>query len=192
MKNLPAFLNQFNWIDIFVLILTLRIIYIAFKTGLKCEFFKLLGTLSAMYLSLHYYVSLSAFLNARIFNRPAPSSLLNFVSFFFLLAFGYAIFFALRLVLSKVIKTDVNPKLDRWGGLACGAVRAVLTASILLCLFLSSSGEYFRKSIRVSFSGPRVARIAPDTYVYFWNALASKLQKAEKVNAAISGFQDIK
>lgn len=191
MKNLPTFLNQFNWVDIFVLILAIRIIYIAFKTGLKCEFFKLLGTLSATYLALHYYVSLSAFLNARIFNRPAPSSILNFVAFLFLLAFGYAIFFALRWVLSRVIKTDINPKLDRWGGLTCGVLRALLTASILLCLFLSSSAEYFRKSIRISFSGPRVARIAPDTYVYFWNALASKLQRTEKVNAAISDLQNI-
>lgn len=191
MKNIPAIINQFNWVDIFVLILSLRILYIAFKNGLKFEFFKLLGTLCAVYLSLHYYTSLSGFLNARIFNRPAPSSLLNAVSFFALIIAGYAIFFAIRWMLSRVVKTDVNEKLDRWGGLVCGAFRALLTASIFLCLFLSSGGEYFHKSIRGSYSGAWVTRIAPDTYIFFWNGLASKVQKNDKANAAIGDLQKL-
>ena len=51
-------IKQFNWVDIFVIILSVRVLYIAVKNGLPVELFKLLGTIAAIYLSLHYYTIL--------------------------------------------------------------------------------------------------------------------------------------
>ncbi len=47
-------IKQLNWVDIFVLIVLLRTAYISRKAGLPREFFKLLGTVLAIYLSLHF------------------------------------------------------------------------------------------------------------------------------------------
>jgi uncharacterized membrane protein required for colicin V production len=59
-------LQQFNWVDVFVVILLLRIIYCAIKNGIFIEFFKLLGMLLSCYLFLHYYTKLSVFFKRRI------------------------------------------------------------------------------------------------------------------------------
>ena len=52
-------MKQFNWVDIFSLILIFRICYIASKRGMSVEFFKLLGTIFSIYLALHYYTLIS-------------------------------------------------------------------------------------------------------------------------------------
>jgi uncharacterized membrane protein required for colicin V production len=48
MKNVLDFLKQFNWIDIFVFCLSLRIAFIALKNGLAAEVFKILGTFTGL------------------------------------------------------------------------------------------------------------------------------------------------
>jgi uncharacterized membrane protein required for colicin V production len=186
MNNHPEILRQFNWVDIFVAILALRILYISFKNGLKFEFFKILGIFCAMFLALQYYTSVSAFLNARVFNRPVPSSFLNSVAFFLLAVAGYGFFFIVRIILSKFIHTEIDARVDKWGGLTVGVFRAALTASIVLLFFLATAKPYFRKSIQSSFSGTHVARVAHDTYVFFWDNFAAKVQKNDKINPAVS------
>ncbi|MGE5308591.1 MAG: CvpA family protein [Deltaproteobacteria bacterium] len=186
MINLPSIITRVNWVDIFAVILAIRIVYIAFRNGLKVEFFKLLGTLTALYVSLHYYTSLSAFLNQRIFSRQDPSSTLNAFSFLLLFCAGYGVFFLLRVLIGRVVKSEVHANLDKWGGLAVGACRALLTVSLFLCFFISTDKPYFRKSIFGSFLGPDAVTFAPDTYACFWNTVASKLQRNEKMNPAVS------
>jgi uncharacterized membrane protein required for colicin V production len=191
MKNLPEILSQFNWIDIFVVILTLRILYIAFRTGVKFEIFKLLGTFTGLYISLHYYTSLSDLFNSRILNSQTRSSFFDIVSFALLAFAGYGLFFLLRMLIGKITQSEVNPHLDKWGGFICGTCRAVLTVSLSLCFFMAGNGEYFKKSVHSSFSGTYVTRVAADTYTCVWNGFASKLRKEEKLNPAVKGFTQI-
>lgn len=191
MKNLHDVLLRFNWIDIFVVILAIRIIYISFKGGLKVEFFKILGTLSALYVSLHYFSSLSLFLNTRIFNQKTTTSFLDTLSFIALMCAGYGVFFLFRILIGKVVQSEVHSQLDKWGGLAVGTGRAVLTVSLFLCLFLATGSAYFRKCVHSSFSGTCITRAAADTYVFFWDSFASKLQTNEKINPAVSDFTKI-
>lgn len=188
MNNLPSVIRQFNWIDIFVIILSLRILYISFKNGMKFEFFKVLGALAALYFSLHYYTSLSAFFNERISNRQTPSSFFDTLAFLLLICAGYAVFFLLRVIVGKFVKTELNVRLDKWGGLALGLGRALITVSVFLCLFLATSGGYFKKSIHSSFSGTFMAEIGPATYSYFWNGIVAKLQKDGNMNPAVDGL----
>ena len=60
------FLKGLNWVDVFVVILLIRITYIAVKTGLSVEVFKSLGTVCAVYLALHYYINSGKFLNVKL------------------------------------------------------------------------------------------------------------------------------
>ena len=54
-------LKQINWVDIFAVILLIRVCYISIKTGFLTEIFKLLGTVCAILLACHYYVRVSIF-----------------------------------------------------------------------------------------------------------------------------------
>src|SRR4051812_18706090 len=59
---LTHFFKSINWVDIGLLFLLVRIIFIGVKNGFITEFFKFLGVLTAVFVSLHYYSGLSAWL----------------------------------------------------------------------------------------------------------------------------------
>ena len=84
------FITELNWVDILVLILIFRVCYISLRTGLVVEFFKLFGTLAAIYLSLHYYPAVSGMI------KDIPGA--KYISFFALAAAGYIFFVILRMI----------------------------------------------------------------------------------------------
>lgn len=182
MKILLDFLKQFNWIDIFILILFLRIAYISLKSGLPAEFFKILGTLSAVYLSLHYYSFLANSFVGRLGFKNQRIEALEFVFFIILAAMGYVLFMLFRLLLCRFVTAEVTPNLTRWGGLIVGLVRSFLLSSLVLFIFLVSSLSYFKKSIDNSFSGKYIVNVAPTTYSWFWYNIMSKFKTNEKFN----------
>jgi uncharacterized membrane protein required for colicin V production len=185
MKILLDFLKQFNWIDIFILILFLRIAYISLKTGLPAEFFKILGTLSAVYLSLHYYTSFANFFAQRLVSKNKPLPILEFFFFIALAFIGYGLFILLRLLLCRCVSAEVIPNLSKWGGLIVGLTRGFLLASLVLFIFFKSQVTYFKKSINDSFSGNYIVNVAPATYSWFWYKIISKFKTNEKFNMSV-------
>jgi uncharacterized membrane protein required for colicin V production len=191
MKNFAEFLYQFNWIDIVVVILTLRILYISFKNGLKVEFFKFCGIVCALYISLQYYSALSVFLNNRVFNRHTHSRLFDTLSFGLLIVVGYGVIVLARILIGRVVHSEIDARLDKWGGFVLGVFRALFTVSIALCLLIVSSSEYFKKSIKGSFSGTYMAAVAPNVYLHM-NGFVSKLQKNENQNSSVKDLTTIR
>jgi len=185
MKIILDFLKQFNWIDIFILILFLRIAYISLKNGLPAEFFKILGTLSAVYLSLHYYTYFANFFTAPLGVKNPAVEPLGFIFIIILAAVGYVFFVFLRLLLCRFITAEITPNLSRWGGLVVGAGRAFLLSSLVLFIFLKFSVSYFKKSINDSFSGKYIVEVAPTTYSWFWHSIISKFRTNEKFNKSV-------
>ena len=47
-------IRQFNWFDVAIIILFIRICYIAFRSEFPVELFKLAGIICAIYISMHY------------------------------------------------------------------------------------------------------------------------------------------
>lgn len=178
-------LKQINWIDILVVILILRIGYIALKKGLAVEFFKILGTISATYLSLHYYINLSDFIQNRIGLKSISSDFLNAFSFSGLAILGYLIFMVLQKIFSRFVKMEAAPELNKWGGFILGIARAFLFTSLVIFILVISGVNYFKRSIKDSYSGRSLYKVAPLTYRSLWNGFFSKFMTNEKLNEAI-------
>lgn len=178
-------IKQLNWFDIFFAILLFRIGYIALKSGLPIELFKLLGTISAVYLPMHYYIRLAEFISSRISIVKIPPQILDFISFIILAIAGYFIFMLLRSIFCRFIKMEATPKLDKWGGFLLGAIRGFLLASLIMFIFVISPAGYLRKSVDNAYSGRQLFEIAPATYKGLWNGLVSKFVSNEKFNQAI-------
>lgn len=183
---LLGIIRQFNWVDIFVLILLLRICYIAVKNGFPVEFFKLCGTVFAVYLALHYYTSLSDIIRQRMFGPKMPLQFLDFLCFLFLSIAGYLIFVLLRQVFCRFIKMEAAPKLNKWGGLILGACRGVLLSSLVIFAFIISHVAYFKNSAYGSYSGRRLFKVAPAAYAKIWESFASKFMAREKFNEVVA------
>jgi uncharacterized membrane protein required for colicin V production len=184
-------IEQFNWVDIFVLILLLRICYIALKTGFNIESFKFLGTILAVYLALHYYTGLADWFKAHlsVMEEKMPLEFLDFLCFVVLAIFGYVIFWFLRETFSRFIKMEAVPRLNRWGGFIFGIGRGILLSSLVVFILLISGIGYFKASAQQSYLGSRLFQAAPSTYATIWNRLMSKFMSKEKFNNTILEVQ---
>ena len=184
-------LKQINWVDILVLILVVRTCFIAAQSGFPIELFKFLGTLAAIYLSLHYYVVLADYaMNWLSLGGRTPVEFSEFVIFLVLAIAGYCIFVLLRSIFYRFLKMEAVSGLNKWGSLVLGVARGVFLASLIMFMMFISSIGYFRDSVKASYSGRRLFMVAPDTYSWLWSGVASKFVPAEKFNAAVTSVKE--
>jgi len=176
------FFKHFNYLDIFIIILILRICYIALKTGFPVELFKLAGILSAIFLSLHYYIFLTGSMPKNIDLGLLPLKFVDFLIFISLAIAGYLLFMILRCIFYRFIKLEAVALLSKWGGLALGTFRGFFMAGLICFTLLISASPYLNKSIENSFFGSRIYRVAPDTYKWLWSAFFSKFMGTEESN----------
>lgn len=169
-------IRQFNWIDIFVVILLIRTGYIAIRNGLPIEFFKLLGTVAAVYAAMHYYLSL-----ANLFGGSFPA-----LVFIALALFTYFIFVILRTLFYRFIKMEAVPRFNQWGGFIIGITRGILFISLMMFIFIILPGSYFKNSVRDAYSGKYFVPLAPATYSKLWNGIFSKFMPQEKINQTVN------
>lgn len=178
-------IKQFNWVDIFVILILFRVCYIAMNRGFNVELFKLPGTILAIYLSFHYYSLLTDAIVNFIGDDKVPLEFLDFICFIALAILGYLFFIILREAFLRFIKLEAIPTLNKWGGLFLGIGRAFLLTSLIIFALVISSVDYFKTSVTESYSGSRFYKIAPATYQYIWGNIMSKFTPAEKFNETI-------
>jgi len=178
-------IKQFKWFDLFILILLFRICYVALKTGFPTEVFKLLGTIFATLLSLHYYTIISDFLNARFSITAVPLEFMDFIIFAILAEMGYFTFSMLRFAFLRVVKVEAISLLNRWGGLAVGLMRAGLLIGLLTYGATISSVKYLKSSVENSYFGKYTFEISPSLYRNFWDGFISKFLPDSKANKIV-------
>jgi uncharacterized membrane protein required for colicin V production len=180
-------LKQLNWLDIFVLILMIRVIYIATAKGFIAELFKLIGVLAAIYLSFHYYTFFADFIRSKLpVEERMPLQFLDFLCFFILAGIGYVSFMILRIMLFNLIKLDAVPRLQKWGGFFLGIFRAWLLSGLIVYMLAISSIGYLHKSAVSSYMGKSLFYAPVNTYSFIWENIMSKFFINEKFNKTVS------
>ena len=178
-----------NWVDILVIIAFIRICYISVKSGLPIEIFKLLGTVSAIYFSLHYYTILSDSVQKRVSTGNLPLEFLDFAVFVLCAMIGYAAFVLLRMIFYRFIQMEAVPNLNKWGGLMLSVIRGFLFASLIIFAMGISSITYLKMSVKKSYLGDRLFAVSPKTYAWVWSSITSKFMSGEKFNQTINEAQ---
>jgi len=182
-------IKQFKWVDVFILIILFRICYIGMKNGLPVEFFKLLGTVTAIYVSLHNYTLFSDWLQGLMGFKEFPLDFFDFLAFMPLAIAGYLLFVLLRALFYRYINMEAAPRLNQWGGLALSVVRGFLFSGLIIFMLVISSISYFKTSVSESYFGTRLFRIAPITYRWLWGAVGSKFMGKEKFNNTVTEIE---
>lgn len=182
-------LRQLNWVDSLALILLIRISYVAIKNGFFVELLKFLGTLLAVYLSLHYYIVFSDDIASRIGLKKIPPAFLKTFIFVALAIWGYFIFRLLRATLSRFIQMETVPTLNKWGSFILGIGRGILGVSLIIFAFVISGFNYFVLSVQDAYTSKFFLRVAPATYSRLWNNVASKFMTQEKFNQTTQELQ---
>jgi membrane protein required for colicin V production len=159
---LSAYLLKINWVDILILIILLRTSYVGFTRGLSHELLTLAGVITAIIVAIHNYKYLGSFFNNQ-FKLPFEFS--NFIGFILLVLIVFIIIRFIRLFLYTIVKLELFPPLERYGGLVLGVTRGCLVTSLLLLCLLFIPNQYVRSSIYSnSLVGQAFLKIAPMFY----------------------------
>ena len=177
-----SIIKSINWVDICVIILLLRICYIALKNGFVHEIFKVFATVTALYFSLHYYSVLAGGIRSRLNLNTQALVSLDFFIFITLVILVYLVFFFLRKIFSKALKIEIIPALNKWGSFIFGLARALLLASLLMFMLLLSGVGFLNRGVQESYCARYIAGIAPAVYSSLWHGIFSKFFSGEKFN----------
>ena len=193
MNQLMAIIRQLNLVDLVFIILFLRILYISSKTGFIAEFFKLFGTVLAIYLAAHYFTVSTDLMRNRYGvgqNLPKiPLDFMDFLSFIILTFLGYLVGFVLREAFGRAVKMEAVPVLHRWGGMALSVARSIFLMGLITYTLSISTIPYLRARASESYLGRRCWNLVPDTYGRMWYGFVSKFMRGEKFNKAVPEAQ---
>jgi len=148
MSNTPHLLAGINWVDIVAFIIFLRVIFMGLKNGVATEAFKVVGTIIAVYVSLHYYRTISAFIGNKYI---LDARILEGCVFAVLACMAYAAIGIIRLVVGRLVNMTVVPAISRWGGCLLAILRAFLMTSLLFYFFMATNNTYLQKSVKAPY-----------------------------------------
>ena len=106
-------LYSLNWVDLLVVVVAVRVIYIGFKRGFIVEIFKIVGLLFATFCAFHYYPRLSDAINPR---GLVAIEFVDALCFGGILTFVLIIFKFVRDGFLSLVKMHPIPTMVKWGG----------------------------------------------------------------------------
>ena len=164
-------LSRINWVDVLVIILMIRMSYVAFMDGLSHEIFPFLGTLAVFVLSLHYYTRLGDVISVNLGSMPAEVS--NCLSFIILITIlGFIVKF-LKVILDKIVKVQWHPVIEKFGGLFVGILKAYIITAMVLTMLALMPLSYLQWSVKDrSLTGRYVLMAGPEVYSKFKSFLS--------------------
>ncbi len=183
MNTFTHVLASINWVDVAMLVLLIRIVFIGVKTGFVIELFKLLGVLSAVFIGLHYYALLAAII-AQKTNWSLESW--EFV-IFVLLTLGVAVLVKfLREGFLAIFKFETaHAGVNQWGAGILSVLRALLLASLVMYALLLTRAECLQRQTLMSVSQKLVLKAAPKTYSFLFHRWIGKIYTQERFNADV-------
>ncbi|MDP3790581.1 MAG: CvpA family protein [Candidatus Omnitrophota bacterium] len=156
-------LSRINWVDIVVLILMVRISYVAFMDGLSHEIFPFFGTVAVFILSLHYYTGLGEAISQNLGNMPAEVS--NCLAFIILVVtLGFIIKF-IKIILDKMVKVQWHPVIEKFGGLFVGILKAYVIIAMIVTILALIPLSYLQWSVKErSLTGKYILMAGPEIH----------------------------
>lgn len=161
-------LKSINWLDIIVVLLLIRGVYLGVRNGLTAELFRFIGTVLTLTLAVQWYSQVADILIA---NLTLPAWLSQFLCFVAIAQLVRVIFkYGLTLIL-KILNIQFIPQLEKVGGGVTGLGRGVLVAGISILVLSFFPSAYITESIYdKSYSGIFLVKAMERTYksVTFW------------------------
>jgi len=164
-----------------LVILFIRMIYTGVTTGFISEIFKFIGVVVAVFVSLHYYSFLAAWVALK---TNFPWHYWELVIFAVLWLFVLLCFKYLREGITLLFKAETTHEgFDKYAGGIVAVGRGILVCSLTLFLVLLAQNNYLSRLTLRSYSFKIAGRAAVGTYTFLYNHLVDKLFVGEHYNA---------
>ena len=176
--------NSINWIDAGLAVLFIRIIFVGVKNGFISEFFKCIGIIVAIFISLHYYSFLAAWMAQKTHFTWKYWDLLMFVDLWGAVMFFFMLVSNGMLLLFKA--ETIHQGFDKYTGGFLAVLRAILICSLtIFAILLIHNGPVTRMTLH-SFSFKIAGHVDVSIYSYLYNNLVDKLFAGEHYNTAVA------
>jgi len=180
---LTQFFKSINWVDVSLVILSVRVVFISVKNGFVTEVFKFLGLVCALFVSLHYYAYLAA-LAAKKTTLPEESW--QFLIFAGLIVAVTAVFKFVRDAILMLFKVETTHQgFDKYAAGLLGAGRAIFLSSLVIFGLLLVNREPIQRETLSSYGYKVTAKAAPNTYMFLFYNFVQKLFEGEILNPDI-------
>ena len=180
---LYPYVSQFNWIDILIIICSLRMCYVGLKRGLGIEFFKLLSLFFCSFIVLHYYFALGDFIHNKIPALPIEPAII--FSYVVLISIITLLFRVLREGFFVFVKTETLSNFGKYSGLLIGFVRGIIVSAFIIFGLLISTIHYFELSARTSFFGSKIVILPVKIYEGIYQGITSRIFHSQIFNQEV-------
>jgi uncharacterized membrane protein required for colicin V production len=177
------FLKSINWIDAALVVLFVRMIFIGVKNGFISEFTKSLGIVVAVFVSLHYYSFLAAWVAKKTNMTWEYWDLVLFAALWLVVALFFKLVKDSLLYLFKVETTHQG--FDKYAAGVVAVGRGILVCSMTMFLILLAHHAPLSRMTLRSYSYKIAGHAAVSTYSFLFNHLISKFCVGEHYNAAV-------
>ncbi len=174
---------RFNVIDLIILCIIIRCIYIGRKKGIIAELFKLSGVVFATFVTLHYYTRFGRFLDKILF--PGRVCVYETISFIVLIWLVVVVFYLFREGWCIILKISTHSEVDKWGGIIFSLVRSYFLCSLVVLLLIVSCNRYVIKTTKQSLSGFFLKDTSINFYKSFYSVGISKIFPHEPINRKV-------
>ena len=176
---LTDFLSKINWIDVLMVVIIFRILFIGLKNGLITEAFKLFGAIFSVFIVLHYYIAFAGLIFSKL---HFPKAVTLSLSFLILWALVTLIFKLIRDGLLLIFSIETQKHVDRWGGGVLSAVRALIICGLTFYLIILMGIDTPYRMAKTSISRRCFSPVAVGIYSMIYTGLVSKFFPNEKIN----------
>jgi uncharacterized membrane protein required for colicin V production len=178
-------IKSINWVDAALFLLFIRMIFVGVKNGFISEFFKFLGVVAAVFISLHFYSFIAAWVAQKTNITWEYWELVIFALLWFGVAF---IFKFLRDGILLLFKVEANHEgFDKYAAGAVAVGRGILVCSLsIFLILLAHNGPITRMTVH-SFTYKIAGRAAVSTYGLLFYGIVEKFFVGEHYNSATAG-----
>ena len=183
MNTFTHILRSINWVDVAMLVLLIRIVFIGVKTGFVTEGFKLFGVFCSVFIGLHYYLPLAALLAKK---TGLSVELLECAFFILLVCLVVIAVKYMRDGFLMIFKFETtHAGVNQWGSGVFSIIRALFLASLIMFGALLTRMEWLQKETMTSISSKLALKVAPNTYSFIFNNFVGKIFTREKFNQEV-------
>lgn len=176
---LNEILTSVNWIDIMMLCVMIRGLYVGAMQGAISELFKATGLFFSIFIASHYYTRVAEFLHEGLF---IPLDLAHPWAFGALWIIVALIFRVVRDGWMIILKTDNKSAVGQCLGAVIGLLRSILICGLLFFLALLIPNQYLSRNVDHSVLGFYLLDLSPQVYKATFDKMISKLFPEEKEN----------
>lgn len=168
--------NKLNWVDIFALILLLRIGYVSSRLGVGKQILPTFLLSVILLTILGTYIDIAYFFIKQYTRAPSTC---KFFSYSILSVLAYAIYKFISRVTRLFLFPDQNKMipLERVGGTLLGIVRAFIIIGLIFIGFLLTPIRFIEDSVKASYTG----EFFVITNLKFYTCLANFISQKKKV-----------